>query len=103
MRVVFESMTEKDRRRYAGMEVHKFDCHGRIEYVARVFGCSVELVTRGMREVSELPKDPAGSRIRAPGGGRKRLEESHPQLTDLVSESLQNRTAGDGVSQTPGA
>ncbi len=95
MREVFVSMTEKNRRRYAGIEAFKFNCHGSVAYLSRVFGCSEELVTRGMRELDELANDPAGSRIRAPGGGRKKIEELHPEITDQVEVSLQNRTAGD--------
>lgn len=95
MRVVFKSMTEKDRRRFAGMEACRFDCHGRITYLSRVFECSEELVNRGLKEVEELPNDPLADRIRAAGGGRKKQEELHPEIVDQVQDSLRGRTAGD--------
>ena len=94
MRNVFASMTEKDRRRYAGMEATKLG-HGGISYLCKVFQCSKELIQRGMREVDDLPNDPTGDRIRVPGGGRKKYEAQNPDVVSQVEDVLQHRTAGD--------
>jgi hypothetical protein len=48
-----------------------------------------------MRELKQLPDDPAGPRVRKPGGGRKKTETKQPDLIEQVQRTLDNRTAGD--------
>jgi hypothetical protein len=67
----YETLSEKDRRRYAAIEAQRLG-HGGITYVARVFGCSERTIERGLAELAELPHDPAAGRVRRPGGGRKK-------------------------------
>ena len=38
MKLFYESLSEKDRRRYAAVEAEKLG-HGGMEYLARLFGC----------------------------------------------------------------
>lgn len=94
MRKYFESLSEKDRRRFAGIEALKLG-HGGIAYLTRVFRCSRELIDRGLAELDELPDDPAGDRIRRPGGGRKPTEVQHPEVIAELEEILEDHTAGD--------
>lgn len=63
---LFESLDEKDRRRYAAVEAMKLG-HGGLEYVARVLGCDPKTVAQGQAELAQLPEDPAGNRIRKKG------------------------------------
>ena len=63
MRNCFQSLSEKDRRRYAAVEVVKLG-HGGITYLSKLFGCSAELMTHGLQDLEQLPQDPAGDRIR---------------------------------------
>lgn len=70
MRDFYNSLSEKDRRRYAGMEALKLP-HGGIRYVAGVLGCNVKTVASGMEEVSQLSDgDPLPDRERRVGAGR---------------------------------
>lgn len=46
MRRFYNSLSEKDRRRYAGIEALKFG-HGGRSYIARVLGCSRQTVSKG--------------------------------------------------------
>jgi hypothetical protein len=78
MRYFFETLSEKDQRRYAAMQARQLG-HGGIEYVSEVLGCSTRTISRGMTELDELPHDPAAGRIRRPGAGRKK--RSSPALT----------------------
>ena len=71
MRNFFETLSEKDRRRFAAVQARQLG-HGGIEYVAEVLGCSTRTVSRGMTELDQLPMDPAAGRIRRPGAGRKK-------------------------------
>ena len=65
MRSFFRSLSERDRRRYAGLEACKLG-HGGVEYVAEVLGCDPKTVRRGKADLLELPDLPAG-RVRKKG------------------------------------
>ena len=76
MRALWQTLSEKDRRRFAAFEATRLGYGGR-EYVAEVLGCSTRTIERGMAEFDQLPDDPAAGRVRRPGGGRrKRLSPS---------------------------
>jgi hypothetical protein len=66
MRGFFESLNEKDRRRYAGLEASKLG-HGGITYISEVLGCDRKTVNRGMDEIFAPPEEEP-SRIRKKGG-----------------------------------
>lgn len=77
MRSFCETLSEKDRRRFAALEAIRLG-HGGIEYVAQVLGCSTRTIERGAEELDQLPNDPAAGRVRRPGAGRKkRSPRSH--------------------------
>ena len=67
MKAFYDSLSEKDRRRYAGVEAHKLG-HGGEEYIAQLFGCDPKTIRRGERDVAELPQDDAAGRVRKKGG-----------------------------------
>lgn len=71
MRGFWQTLSEKDRRRFAALEATRLG-HGGIEYIAEVLGCSTRTIERGAEELDQLPKDPAAGRVRRPGGGRKK-------------------------------
>ena len=75
MRAFEQTLSEKDRRRFAAFEAARLG-HGGVEYVAEVLGCSTRTIGRGIQELVLLPDDPAAGRVRRPGGGRKK--ESRP-------------------------
>lgn len=62
MQRLFLLLSEKDRRRYAGIEAAKLG-HGGIEYVSGLFDMDPKTVRRGLIEL-EVNEDPALSRIR---------------------------------------
>ena len=68
MRAFWETLSERDRRRFAALEAARLG-HGGIEYVAEVLGCSTRTIERGAKELDQLPYDPAAGRVRRPGGG----------------------------------
>jgi len=65
MKRFFDSLSEKDRRRYAAVEAAKLG-HGGIQYLAEVLGCDPRTIHRGRAEL-EQPEDPAAGRIRKKG------------------------------------
>jgi hypothetical protein len=91
------TLSEKDRRRYAGIEAAKLG-HGGIEYIARLFELDPKTVRRGLSEL-EREDDPAPNRVRKKGGGRKAATERQPRLEDHFQQILAEFTAGDPMRE----
>jgi hypothetical protein len=70
MKALYESLSEKDRRRYAAVEADKLG-HGGVAYIAGLFDCHVNTIRRGRDDVSELPGDEAEGRVRKKGGPQR--------------------------------
>ena len=98
LRPYSQSLSEKDRRRFAAVEAIKLG-HGGIRSIANVLGCDPHTVKEGIRERKQLPADPAERRVRKPGGGRNKTEEKHPDLIEQVQHTIKDRTAGDPMRQ----
>ena len=72
-----QTLSEKDRRRFAAIEaVQRGD--GGIAYIAGVLGCSTKTIERGIKELDHLQDDPAAGRVRRPGAGRKKRSNPIP-------------------------
>jgi len=67
MKAFHDSLSEKDRRRYAAVEAAKLG-HGGVEYVASVLGCHPNTIRQGREDVAQLPEDAAEGRVRKKGG-----------------------------------
>ena len=65
MRMFYQSLSEKDRRRYAAIEVVKLG-HGGTEYVATLLGCDPKTIRQGQHDLDQLP-DGLGDRVRKKG------------------------------------
>lgn len=66
MKAFFDSLSEKERRRYAAVEAMKLG-YGGIEYIARVLGCDSNTIRHGIEDVDHLPEDEAAGRVRKKG------------------------------------
>lgn len=67
----FQSLSEKDRRRFAAVEAERLG-HGGVQRAAELLGCSTRTISRGLTELDSLHVDPAAGRVRRPGAGRKK-------------------------------
>ena len=94
MRDVYNSFSEKDRRRYAASEAMKLG-RGGIAYVAALLECSRDSIAHGLREIREGLDEPGPDRIRRLGAGRPRIEQQQTNAATQVKETIQHRTAGD--------
>jgi predicted ArsR family transcriptional regulator len=65
MKKLFVSLSEKDRRRYAAVEVAKLG-HGGVEYIAQLLGCDPKTIRQGLDDL-EQQQDPAAERTRKKG------------------------------------
>ena len=91
------SLSEKDRRRYAAIESAKL-AHGGLDYICELFGIDPKTVRRGLTEL-ELAEDPAQSRVRKKGSGRKELIDSVATLQENFAKILADFTAGDPMRE----
>ena len=69
MRMFHDSLTEKDRRRYAAIEAAKLG-HGGIEYISALLGCDPKTIRQGQQDLDQLP-DGLDDRVRKKGAGRR--------------------------------
>ena len=65
MKRLYDWLSEKDRRRYAAVEVVKLG-HGSVEYISRVLACDPKTIRQGMKELEDS-EDPAAGRVRKKG------------------------------------
>ena len=98
MRNFYQSLSERDRRRYAAIEASKLG-YGGISYICRVLQCNDRTITRGMSEL-EKPLPENEKRIRLPGSGRKAVLPTTPELDAAFQRVLENHTAGSPMDET---
>ena len=65
----FETLSEKDRRRYAALEAMKLGNGGQ-QYICEILGCDPSTIRKGTEELQE--EISADERVRQPGGGKKK-------------------------------
>jgi hypothetical protein len=98
MRAFYRSLRENDRRRYAAVEAAKLG-HGGTEYISHVLGIDPKTIRQGQRDLEDLPEGPA-SRVREPGGGRKRKIDDDPKIDDDFRKVLVEHTAGSPTEES---
>lgn len=99
MKKFYETLSEKDQRRYAAIEALKLG-HGGLGYIAKILGCSRKTIAKGIQELKALPEQNGYTpRSRAPGGGRKPSEEVMEHLDAALLEVLRDYTAGDPMNE----
>lgn len=98
MKQFYASLSEKDRRRYAGIEALKLGRGGQ-QYIARLLGCSRNTVKRGANEVSSLSTRVVDKRIRQPGAGRKRYDEKWVNIDEQFLTIVREHTAGEPMDE----
>ena len=97
MQRYYHSLSEKDRRRYAGIEALKLG-HGGISYMSRVLGCDHKTIKLGMSELNdESVLHESG--IRRAGGGRKSSFEVFDNLDEVFLRVIAPHTAGSPMDE----
>jgi hypothetical protein len=98
MQRYYQSLSEKDRRRYAAIEAIKLGYGGQT-YIRQLFGCHHETLALGMAELDdETPLEQ--ERIRQVGGGRKSAFETIDGLDEAFLRVLEQHTAGSPMDET---
>ena len=94
-------LTERARRLFAATEAVAFG-HGGVVTVSRATGMARGTITSGIREMHGIevgevtPIDP--TRIRRPGGGRKKTTAKDPTLLPDLKALVESTTRGDPES-----
>jgi hypothetical protein len=100
MKKFYQTLSEKDKRRYAAVEALKLG-HGGMVYLADVLGCHRSTINTGMAELKTLAEDRGDAqRIRKPGGGRKPYAETWPDIDAKFVDVISEYTAGDPMDET---
>ncbi len=88
-------LDERQRRLVLGIEATELG-RGGIRAIAAVTGVHPDTIARGVREVAGQAE--AATRVRAPGGGRKPLSETDPELMVQLKALVDPATRGDPMS-----
>jgi hypothetical protein len=88
-------LNERQRRLWVGAEARVLG-RGGVSLVARATGVSRPTVYKALAELDQPPT--ADGRVRAPGGGRKRLRELDPELEAALDALVDPDTRGDPMS-----
>ena len=99
MKKLYDSLAEKEQRRYAAIEAKKLG-YGGISYIGRLFKCSRQTISQGLEELQQWEEERFNHpRIRREGGGRKKLLETWPGLDAAFKEVVEEHTAGDPMNE----
>jgi len=103
MQVLYRSLRENDRRRYAAVEAAKLG-HGGLDYIAALLGCDPKTIRRGQQDLQQLADRDLeditpDERVRRQGGGRKPAIEDLPDLRSSFHAVLEDHTGGDPMRQ----
>jgi hypothetical protein len=99
MRKFYQSLSEKNQRKYAAIEAQKIGGGG-ISYIARILSVDRNTIAKGIKELkSESDTTFNQHRIRQKGGGRKTRDSQIPGLNETFLEVLNNYTAGSPMNE----
>ena len=97
MQRLYQSLSEKDRRRYAAIEAAKLGWGG-ISYMSALLGCSYTSIRLGLRELED-EGSMISDRIRTGGGGRKTAFETIEGLDEAFLKVIAEHTAGSAMDE----
>ncbi len=97
MQIFYQSLSEKERRRYAAIEALKIG-YGGISYIERLLGANSRTIKRGIKELKSS-ESMNQSRIRAKGAGRKRKLETIEGLESAFERVIERHMAGDPMDE----
>ena len=94
----YQSLSEKDRRRYAAIEAVKLGYGGQA-YIRRRLGCHHATLALGLAELNDTAAlEQEG--IRQPGGGRQSALATLAGLDEALLRVLERHTAGSPMDET---
>ncbi len=99
MRKCYQLLSEKDRRRYLGVEAIKLGYGGK-GYLCKLFGCDYKTIAKGIQEIQDQTESRSKTKsVRRKGGGRKRTIEKAKGLTKTFFEAIEGHVAGSPMDE----
>ena len=98
MQRFYDSLSEKDRRRYAAVEAMKLG-RGGLSYISQLLGCDDEAMQLGKREL-EQQEELKQSRVRGTGGERKAALATIVGLDEVFLRVIAKHRAGSPTDET---
>ncbi|MGH2743582.1 MAG: ISAzo13 family transposase [Thermoleophilaceae bacterium] len=92
-RALAPELSERGRRIWAASEARALG-RGGIAAVSRASGISPNTIRKGIREI-DSDERLKGGRVRRPGGGRKPIAETDPELVDALERLVADDCRGD--------
>jgi len=93
----YKSLSEKERRRYAGLEATKLG-YGGVGYISKILKCDYGTVLKGQKELKGgIDKDEP--RQRKEGGGRKSILLTREGIDEAFLEIIEDSTAGSPMDE----
>jgi len=97
MRNFYNSLSEKERRRYAAIEAEKLG-YGGATYIQALFHCDNRTLSHGGRDLNkDLSKD--NNRIRQVGAGRKSVIETTEGIDEAFLKVIEDHIAGSPMDE----
>jgi len=98
-RTLSPEMDERMRRQWAAAEARELGWGG-VTLVAQASGLSRTTITAGLRELDLPPgqRQAEAVRVRRPGGGRRALAQTDPELVAALEQLIDPVTRGDPMS-----
>lgn len=96
MKLLYNGLNEKDKRYFASISVMQLP-HGGTQYISNLLGCDPKTIYNGKKELADDVE--TKHTIRNPGGGRKPIRETYPNLDKVFLNVLKEHTAGDPMNQ----
>lgn len=96
MKRFYDSLSEKDRRRYAAIEALKLDFGGK-KYISEVLDCDYATIEKGIKEFESEELNTNGERQQ--GAGRKKILNEKPDLENIFLDIIKEYTAGNPMNE----
>jgi len=96
-RRLLEKMPENIRRWNAALLAMQLG-YGGMKMAGEISGLSQPTLHKARQELEKGQVDWDGQRQRRPGGGRKRIEQTHPGILNDLKKLVEDETAGDPSS-----
>jgi len=97
MQIFYNTLNEKDKRRYAGIEALKIGYGGK-KYICDLLGCDLKTLNRGILDLNNQAAMEL-KRIRKKGGGRKSVLKQKPEINGLFLQLIHDNTAGSPMDE----
>ena len=97
MRLFYQNLSEKEKRRYAALEAGKLGYGGQ-KYICSLLRCSPTTLRVGREELLR-GSETSDQSVRRPGGGRKKIREKIEGINELFLEIVGENTAGSPMDE----